>query len=56
MSDELAALDPAFFDEIEDLKFALKRTNSLIARYDEAVCEAAFRLGCDVVELRPRPL
>lgn len=53
MRDELAALDPAFFDEVEDLKFALKRANVLIAQYDGVIVEVAQRLGCDVSELRP---
>ena len=31
---ELSVLDPAFFDEVEDLKFALKQANSRIERYE----------------------
>ncbi|CAF0724386.1 unnamed protein product [Rotaria sp. Silwood1] len=45
MKKELSALDENFFDDIEDLKFALQQANNLNREYEKTVQMLSDRLG-----------
>ncbi|CAF2311281.1 unnamed protein product [Rotaria sp. Silwood2] len=45
MKKELGALDENFFDEIEDIKFALQQANNLNREYEKTVKMLSDRLG-----------
>jgi hypothetical protein len=45
MKKEISALDGNFFEEIEDLKFALQQANNLNREYEKTVAMLSTRLG-----------
>ena len=49
---ELAALDPAFFDEVEALKYAAAARADLLLRYEALLAQYAQALG---VPFHPEP-
>jgi len=50
---ELQALDPKFFEELEDLKYAVHQTNRLNAAFNAALHSAAARLGVPYDSIAP---
>lgn len=47
MREELSAFDPAFFDEIEDLKYDHSQLQIQCAEYENIVRELSGQLGLD---------
>ena len=52
LKNELNAFDPAFFDEIEDLKLSHHSLSSACGRYEELLRTYTARLGLDFQPLR----
>lgn len=53
MKREIGALDENFFEEIEDLKFALQQANNLNREYEKTVQMLSSRLGLSYPTLVP---
>ena len=47
MREELSAFDPAFFDEIEDLKYDHQQLQIQCSQYENIVRELSGQLGID---------
>ena len=53
MREELSAFDPAFFDEIEDLKYDHQQLQVQCLEYENIVRELSGQLGIDSTSLAP---
>lgn len=54
MREELSAFDPAFFDEIEDLKYDHHQLQIQCSEYENIVRELSGQLGIDSAALATR--
>lgn len=55
MREELSAFDPAFFDEIEDLKYDHHQLQLQCTEYESIVRELSDQLGIDAAALAKVP-